>query len=127
MISLAVVVILLVVGVFAIKMNHLKHRFFIIMLVLLALFLYTTIYVVNSKNNLEITSVDGAFNAGKVYLGWLANGFGNLKDLTGRAIGMDWTSTNKSFSESLGKDDGIVKKISEVDKEIKFPGYKSKS
>jgi hypothetical protein len=99
MISWIVIVVLIVVGIFAIKLNHLKHRFFIILLVMIALFLYSTMNLVTTENEIDLASVDGIFSAVKVYTGWLANGIGNVKDLTGRAIDQDWTNTNATFFE----------------------------
>ena len=99
MISWIVVVVLIVVGIFAIKLNHLKHRFFIILLVLLALLLYSSMNLVTNENDVDLTSVDGIFSAVKVYTGWLANGVSNVKDLTGRAIDQDWTNSNATFFE----------------------------
>jgi uncharacterized membrane protein len=97
MLSWIVIVILIVIGIFAIKLNHLKHRFFIVLLVLAALFLYSTMNLVTTENDIDLASIDGIFSAFKVYTGWLANGFTNMKDLTGRAIDQDWTNTNASF------------------------------
>jgi|ETNmetMinimDraft_2_1059921.scaffolds.fasta_scaffold11807_3 hypothetical protein len=94
-----VIGILIVVGVIAIKVNHLKHKFFIVMLVLLALFLYSTIALVTEEEKLDLKTSEGLFEASKVYVGWLANGFSNLKELTGKAIKMDWTSTEGEFFE----------------------------
>jgi hypothetical protein len=107
MISWIVIIVLVIVGVMAIKLNHLKHRFFIILLVLLALFLYTSMSMVSNENTLDLKSSEGVFSAVKVYLGWLAHGFDNLRSLTGKAIGMDWTSTNGTFfdAEKNSKED----------------------
>jgi len=99
MISWIIVVILLIIGITAIKLNHLRHRFFIIMLVVLALFLYTSITFLTEKNDLSLEDPEGILNVLKVYNGWLANGFKNLKTITGHVIKMDWTSTNASFFE----------------------------
>ena len=99
MISWIVIGVLLVAGVFAIKMNHLRHRIFIVFLIALALFLYSSMALVETQNELDFTTTEGFFNAIKVYTGWLANGFDNLKTLTGNVIGMDWGSTNASFFE----------------------------
>ena len=110
MISWIVIVILVIVGIFAIKMNHLKHRIFIIILVFLALFLYLSIMLVNTQNELDFTNAEGIYDASKVYMGWLANGFKNLKALTGKAIGMDWGSTNSSFIDKTEEDIKEVKK-----------------
>lgn len=97
MISWVVIVILLILGIFAIKLNHLRHRFFIIFLIILALFLYTTMSLVNTQNNLDFTTAKGLSDAGKIYTGWLANGFSNLRAITGSAVSMDWGSTNGTF------------------------------
>jgi hypothetical protein len=105
MISWLVIGILIIVAILAIKIDHIKHRFFIIMLVLLALFLYTSMAMVSKDNSIDLSTSEGFFSATKVYFGWLANGFDNLKALTGKAIKMDWTSSNKTFfDDSEDKD-----------------------
>ena len=95
--SIAIIAVVCVIGVILIKMNHFKHRMTIIALLFLALFVYSTITLVNSTNDLDLTTTEGMFQAVKVYTGWLGNGFGNLKVITGNVIGMDWSSTNGSF------------------------------
>jgi len=97
MINWIIIIILIVVGILAVKMNHLKHRAFIIAIILMALFFYLTLTFVTSKNNVNLSTYDGFINGMKIYGGWLANGFGNLKEITGNAINMDWTGTNSSF------------------------------
>jgi len=104
MISWIVIVILLIVGIVAIKMNHLRHRFFIILLIGLALFLYVTIMVVNKQNELDFSDTQGVFHALDVYVGWLANGFQNTKAIGGNAIKMDWKSTNGTFFDKDKKE-----------------------
>jgi len=88
------------VAVFLLKMNHLRHKFFIIFVVLLALFFYLSATYIATKNNLELNSVEGVMASMKVYGGWLANGFQNTKFLTGNAVKMDWTSTNATFKSN---------------------------
>jgi len=100
MISWIVIVILVVIGIFAIKLNHLKHRVFIIMLVLIALFLYASMALVTTQNDVNFDDSEGFFHAFKVYKGWLANGFENVKVITGHVLKMDWSSTNGTFFES---------------------------
>ena len=102
MIHWIVIVILVVFGILAIKMNHFRHRTFIIILIFLALFLYTTMYFVHMQNNLDLNSVEGIYQAGRVYMGWLAHSFQNVKSITGSAIEMDWTSVNGSFFNDTG-------------------------
>jgi len=97
MLNWIVIVILVIAGIFAIKLNHLRHRVFIILLILFALFLYSTMALVVEKNDLDLKSSDGVFHAIKIYSGWIANGFENMKKIAGNVIKMDWASTNGTF------------------------------
>jgi len=97
MISWIIIGIIVVLAILVLKMNHFKHRTWVIIIILLALFLYISITVVNNKNDLKFNSTEGVFSSIKVYFGWLANGFQNLKVITGNALRLDWTSTNKTF------------------------------
>jgi len=104
MINWIVIIVLIVIGIIAIKMNHLRHKIFIVILIFFALFLYVSISVVTVENDLELNSAGGIFYASKVYSGWLANGFDNLKAITGNAIKMDWKSTDAEFINKTKKD-----------------------
>ncbi|MFH1359394.1 MAG: hypothetical protein ABIH37_05895 [archaeon] len=97
MISWLVIGVLIIVALIAIKIGHLRHRIFIILLILFAIFLYISMTMVSTTNQLDLKSSEGVFHSLKVYTGWLANGFQNAKVLAGKAIKMDWTSTNGSF------------------------------
>lgn len=97
MISWLVILILVVAALIALKMNKIRHKMWIILVILLALFLYTSLALVYTQNELDFKSVEGISGAVRIYLGWLGNSFENMKVLTGNAIGMDWTSTNSSF------------------------------
>lgn len=103
MINWIIIIILVVAGIFAIKMNHLRHRIFIIALIFIALFFYLTVTFVATKNNVNMNSYDGFMNGVRVYGGWLANGFQNLKIITGNAMKMDWGSTNATFFSKNSK------------------------
>lgn len=99
MVNWIIIVVILLIGFFIIKLGTFRHRFWIIFLILLSLFLYVTMTYVNKQNNLNFTSIDGIFKSLKIYAGWLANGFQNLKVLTGQAVKMDWTSVNSTFKD----------------------------
>ena len=101
MISWIIVVVLVICGIVVIKMNHFRHKIFIILFVLLALFLYGTFAAINTMNQLELTTSEGIFDAAKLYFGWLSNGFQNLKSITGNVIDMDWTSTNGTLFNKI--------------------------
>ena len=87
----------LIIGFTYIKFSSTRDQVKLIFLVILALFLFGTILVVYTSNKLELNSLDGIKSSFKVYMGFLANGFQNLKKITGNVIGMDWTSTDASF------------------------------
>jgi len=104
MISWMVISVLVIAAVLALKMNHLRHRIWILLLVFLALFLYTSATIVYSENNLKFDTMDGIFSSVKIYIGWLGNGFQNLKVLSGKAVDLDWTNSNETFvNENLEK------------------------
>ncbi|MDP3026212.1 MAG: hypothetical protein Q8N63_00775 [Nanoarchaeota archaeon] len=98
MLNWIIIFVLVMLGIYVLKLNHLRHRFWIFFLIFLAVFLYVSITVVHNKYDLDFTTFDGLSKSTKVYLGWLGNGFENMKALTGNAIKMDWTS---SSNESL--------------------------
>ncbi len=99
-----VISVLVIAAVLALKMNHLRHRIWILLLVFLALFLYTSATIVYSENNLKFDTMDGIFSSVKIYIGWLGNGFQNLKVLSGKAVDLDWTNSNETFvNENLEK------------------------
>ncbi len=98
-INFVVIGILILVGIVAIRLNYLRHRILIILLILLALFLYSSVALVSEQNKIDLKSSGGVFAASKVYIVWLGNGFQNLKQLTAKVIETDWTSINGTFTE----------------------------
>ncbi len=98
MISWIVIAILVGAALIALKMNRMRHKVWIILLIFAALFLYTSVALVYKENSLEFNTVKGILSSAKVYVGWLGNSFQNLKTVVGNAIKMDWTSSkNISF------------------------------
>lgn len=89
---------LLIVGLILAKARHVKHKFFAIFVVLLILFFYLTIPKVISGKDVNLKTFDGIVVTTKLYFTWLKHGFGNMKSLTGQAIGMDWVG-NQSEGE----------------------------
>ena len=97
MIGWIVIAVLILVAFVLLKANHFRHRMWIFLFVVLALFLYLSITFINAKHDLDVNSTEGVLKSVKIYLGWLAHGFKNLKSITGNAIKMDWTSTDETF------------------------------
>ena len=96
MISWVVVIIVLLVGLILIKFKHLNYKVTLFVFLLLFLFICTTIFIVSKNNQLDLSTTQGAIKSVQVYFAWLGNGFNNLKQITGYAIGMNWTESNSS-------------------------------
>ncbi len=99
MISWMIIGVLVIAALIALKMNHLRHRLWILGLVFLALFLYTSAAIVYHENELKFDTTEGIFSSIKIYIGWLSNGFQNLKTLSGNAVDLDWADSNETFAD----------------------------
>ena len=83
------------------KVKHMKHsnrKFSIMIIIILLTFIVISMYFVAKANNIDMTTVNGFSKGMKVYAGWLIQSFQNIKALTGYAVGLDWSSKNKSIS-----------------------------
>ena len=93
-----IVIALLIVGImFIVRAKHMKHRIFVIILIIVGLFLYSTLMIVSYNNDLRLDNATNVYSAFKVYLGWLGNAITNMKGVIGNAVKMDWTSSNSSL------------------------------
>jgi hypothetical protein len=99
MVSWIIIGILVILAFFVVKMRHVKHKFTLVFIIILALFFYFSFSLVSKHYNLDFSSTNGFSKSLKVYFGWLANGFHNLKDITGNVVNMDWKSANGSIDE----------------------------
>ncbi len=94
MVSWVILVVLVLVVAAFLKFRHMKHRFFLIIILLLLIFIYTTMSNVIKNNNLNVTTMNGMVTAGKLYFSWLGHIFGNVKDVTGDVIKMNWAGNS---------------------------------
>jgi len=78
-----------------IEMKRLRHKTFAIFLITLILFTYFSFTYVAKKNDVQLGSVSGLLNGGKLYFSWLGSLFGNVKSITGYATDLDW-KTNET-------------------------------
>jgi hypothetical protein len=85
-----------VIGMFLLKFKHMGHRLTFLFFLVLFLFVAGTFAIVSTTHELDLKSPQGILDAGKIYMGWFANGFDNMKSLTGYAVKMDWTKSNVS-------------------------------
>jgi len=76
---------------FFLRVKHLKHKIFAVIIILFILFFYTTAATLIREHDIDFTSFDGIVSATKIYFSWLVSMFSNLKDVTSNVIKMDWT------------------------------------
>ncbi len=95
------VIIVVFVGliILFIKMKAARHKFVMITLLIILLFVYVTYSRVASANSIKIDQPGDILKAGKVYLGWLGNAIGNLKLVTSNVAKMEWQLENKTTAE----------------------------
>jgi glucan phosphoethanolaminetransferase (alkaline phosphatase superfamily) len=99
MVNWIMIVFVVLIAFIVLKIFRVRHKLGIFLILLFALFIYASFSIVNTDNSFDFSSASGIFNTGKLYLGWLGNGFQNLKTITGQASKLDWTPSNYSFSE----------------------------
>ncbi len=87
---------LVIVSLIIVKARHIKHKFFVVLFVLLILFFYLTLPRVIQGRDVNLQSFDGIVLTIRLYSAWLVHGFGNLKEITGNAVAMDWIGNQSS-------------------------------
>ena len=112
-------------------LRHTRHKFVIMAVVIIIVFFVSSLYFVSKANNIDITTLNGLSNGMMVYSGWLLNGFQNIGSLTGYAVGLDWSSKNKTTSQAnavnatdigniiVVSGEGVVKAGSDVVNKVK--------
>ncbi len=89
-----VLLILLIYGIH--RVGHLKHKFYLILTILLILFVYASFSYSIEGQKINWKSVSGVEQGAKLYFSWLAVTFDNLKSITTQAIKLDWTTKNNT-------------------------------
>ena len=94
--TLLIISLVIIVVWVLLEVKRLKHKIFLISLVVLMISLYLGVVVVFQDRNIDFTSYSGMIDAGKIYFSWLGSVFGNLKMITASAIQLDWKSVNET-------------------------------
>jgi hypothetical protein len=84
-----------------IEMKRLKHKIFAILLIGLIIFTYVSFTVSLKGKDVDLKSIGGVIDAGKLYVAWLGGIFGNLKSVTTYAFKQDWND----YEENVTKKD----------------------
>ncbi len=92
---LIIVGIVLVALIFLfVKFRYIKHKMSWILILAGVFFLYMTFMVSIAGHDVNLTSIEGLEESGKIYLTWMGNAFENVKTLTTNAVKLDWGVKN---------------------------------
>ena len=96
------VVALLIIAIWIIiEIRRFRHKIFAIFLIILILFLYTSVFSVFNGKDINLSMVSGIVDAGKVYFSWIGSIFGDLKTITSNVLNLNWsqnfTTTNNNI------------------------------
>jgi ABC-type polysaccharide/polyol phosphate export permease len=80
------------------KSKEIRHKFSSIFIIVIVLFLIFSFSQVVSKPGVNFSSVAGMLNACKIYFLWLKTVVGNLGQITGNAVKLDWSANLTNFS-----------------------------
>ena len=82
--------ILVVVALFLFRAKEIKHRVVMLAIGILVLFLGVTMYKVYSTRSVDLSTLSGLVDAGKLYASWLGNIFHSGKNVVGYAFHQNW-------------------------------------
>lgn len=91
-----IIAVLIILAFAFLRLRHIKHKVFLITVIIILLFFYATASQVLSKQNIDWKSTSGLEKGAKVYFAWLGGFAGNLKVLTANAVKMDWAQKNRT-------------------------------
>jgi len=97
------IVLVVLVLLVLLKFKEFRHRFGLIAIIVLVLFMVASFGQLYASHNLDLTSFDGIVNAGKVYFGWLGNAGSNVLKLSTYAVKQDWGVTINEVNKTVGK------------------------
>ena len=87
----AVVITIIAVLFIIIRFRHMRHRFYVIAIVLILAFFYLSGMNIIKQNDVDLTSFNGFVTAGKIYVKWMGKVVENVKSVSGNVIKMDWS------------------------------------
>jgi hypothetical protein len=98
------IAVLVLIGFLFFKYKENRHKFGLIAIILLLLFLVLSFGQLYFSNNMDLSTFDGIVSAGKVYVAWLGGAAGNVANIGGYAIKQDWqtnTTAVKNISSGV--------------------------
>ncbi|MEA3414376.1 MAG: hypothetical protein U9Q99_02530 [Nanoarchaeota archaeon] len=93
-IAISIVVIWLII-----EFKRLKHKILAIFLIGLIIFTYISFTVSVKKHDLDLRTVEGLLEGGKIYVAWLSTLLTNTKSITTYASKQDWKEYDEKILE----------------------------
>ena len=100
-VAVFIMVIAIVVIYTLIEVKRLRHKIFAMFLIALILFSYLSVAFIFRDQDIDFKTIPGVIIASRLYFSWLGNIFVNFKQITTKAIQMDW-GTNET-AEDFGE------------------------
>lgn len=105
--TLILVLVLIVLVWLIIEFKRFRHKILAVFLILLILFTYFSFSAVIKEKNLDLKTMDGIKEAGKVYILWLGHAFKNVKTVTANAINMSWNVAESPVNQTVKSNNSI--------------------
>jgi len=97
-----IIVLLIVAAIWIfVEVKRFRHKAVAILLILLILFTYISFVATIKGKNIDLKTMSGIKQAGKLYLSWVGSVFGNVKTLTSNAIHMEWGANKTKTQDNL--------------------------
>jgi len=94
--SFFVIAIVIILIWFFLEIKRMRHKLWAFFLIGLILFTYISFTASLKNNDVELNSIDGVIDAGKLYISWLGGVFMNLKSISAYATKQDWNEYDDS-------------------------------
>ncbi|GAG95318.1 unnamed protein product [marine sediment metagenome] len=82
-----------------IEAKRMRHKLLAIFLIALILFSYLSVSIIFKDQDIDFKTMSGVITASKIYFSWLGSVFSNMKQITTKAIHMDW-GLNKTAEDA---------------------------
>ena len=95
---LFIIVILVIAIWIIIEAKRMRHKIFAIFLIALILFSYISASIIFKGQDIDLKTIPGVITGSRIYFSWLGSVFVNLKQITTKAIEMNW-GTNETAED----------------------------
>lgn len=84
------IVAIVVFALIIFKFKEVKHKFGLMAIIIIILFIVASFGQLYTKNNLNLSNFDGIVDAGKVYFSWLGQAAHNIGKVSTYAVKQEW-------------------------------------